>query len=177
MLVSMNNATRNRGNQWNPQPLEEKFWAKVDKRGPDECWPWLAPLDRGYGKMSTKVDGRWRTVKAHRVSYEIHFGEVPDGAVLDHVCHDPRTCDGGENCPHRSCVNPTHVQPVGNGVNNSAERMSVYRPSSETHCKRNHEFTPENTGTQSNSFRYCKKCKSNRERSYRAARKKGPSDN
>lgn len=73
---------------------EERFWEKVDKRGDDECWNWTASLAmNGYGALGT--DGR--SERAHRVSYEIHNGPIPEGAVIDHQCRN------------KACVNPKHL--------------------------------------------------------------------
>lgn len=73
----------------------------------------------GYGMMS---DGRY----AHRAAYEEFFGPIPDGAVVDHECHNvDDSCPGGA-CHHRSCVNPSHLalktraQNVLSGKSNSA---------------------------------------------------------
>lgn len=72
------------------------FWKKVDRRGPDECWPWLAGQCIGYGRF---VD-RGVTVWAHRFSYELCVGPIPEGLVIDHLCCNTR------------CVNPAHLEPV-----------------------------------------------------------------
>ena len=54
---------------------EERFWAKVDRRGPDECWIWTAYRDPdGYGQFG--LNGR--NVKAHRYAYEQLVGPIPD---------------------------------------------------------------------------------------------------
>lgn len=72
--------------------FEERFWSKVEKT--DGCWNWIAgQLATGYGSF----DGN---KKAHRVSYEMHKGKIPDGLFVDHMCHN------------RLCVNPKHLRVV-----------------------------------------------------------------
>ena len=78
----------------------ERFWAKVGK-GPD-CWLWLgAPSGAGYGMI--KHGGRPQY--AHRVSYEVNVGPIPDGMQVDHKCRN------------RMCVNPKHLRVVTDGEN------------------------------------------------------------
>jgi hypothetical protein len=59
---------------------EQRFWEKVDRRGDDECWPWLGQVGKnGYGKL-TAVGPDRKTVRMHRVSWEIHNEQsVPIG--------------------------------------------------------------------------------------------------
>jgi hypothetical protein len=78
------------------RPIEIRFWEKVDRRGPNECWLWLGSKSGpGYGNLKG-VDRK--TVYAHRVSYEINTGPIPDGLMVDHACMT------------RPCVNPSHLR-------------------------------------------------------------------
>lgn len=83
-----------------PTP-EDRFWAKVDKCR-DGCWVWTAKgTPAGYGQF--RVDGV--DVYAHRFSYELHVGPIPDGLQIDHLCRVT------------SCVNPAHLEPVTGAEN------------------------------------------------------------
>ena len=116
---------------------DARFWAKVDRRGPNECWPWLgAHKAHGYGHLNRR--NRW--VLAHRWAYELVIGPVPDGLELDHLCVNPR------------CVNPAHLEPVTptENVRRATERR--------THCKNGHPYTPENTYLWKGTRRYCRAC-------------------
>ena len=89
-----------------PRPLCERFWEKVNVRGANDCWPWQGAIGgHGYGNIT---DGNGSTLRAHRVSYHLHNGEIPRGLVICHLCD------------HTWCVNPVHLY-VGSQAMNLRE--------------------------------------------------------
>lgn len=94
-----------------PKPAAERFWRLVDRRGPDECWPWLGHRHRGgHGQFNVGDDQR---VYAHRFSFELHHGRpVTDGLFVLHkakTCHTP------------ACCNPAHLY-EGTDVENTRDK-------------------------------------------------------
>ena len=128
--------------------LERKFWKRVDKRGIDDCWLWggkIAPL--GYGKLF--VTGR-KEVYAHRFSFMLCYGAIPDDLVVHHKC-----------CV-RACVNPNHLEVISNVDNVMRGNSPLAQHARKTHCPRGHEYTESNTYLEplsnGNFGRHCKCC-------------------
>jgi hypothetical protein len=137
-----------------------RFWAKVDKRGPDECWPWLGSIEQtGYGHFQTTYEGV-RFTKAHRFAHHVTVGPIPVDLDLDHTCHTrDGSCRLGNACPHRRCCNPAHTEPVSERINVLRSRGLSADRARRTHCGQGHELTGENLLIRSNGGRRCRACK------------------
>lgn len=82
-----------------------RFEAKIHKI-PGGCWIWTAQIGtHGYGVFGTGGRADRKMVYAHRFSYEMYVGPIPDGLHLDHLCRV------------KPCVNPDHLEPVTPRVN------------------------------------------------------------
>lgn len=133
------------------------------------CWLWTGCLSSGYGRIGIAGSD---TGYAHRVSYELFVGPIPEGMVVDHTCHNATDCLGGKSCVHRRCVNPAHLECVtqGDNIRRSPQRGGKFRGRM-THCHQGHEFTPDNTRISSSGARVCRACCNARARKYQSARR------
>lgn len=125
------------------QVLLDRFWAKVEKLGPDDCWEWKAArFLSGYGRF--KAGGR--DTVAHLWCYELTVGKVPAGLELDHLCRN------------RSCVNPSHLEPVTHRENMMRGETITAANARKTHCKNGHPLSGDNLLIRKNGSRRCRAC-------------------
>lgn len=99
--------------------MEDRFWKMVEKREPDGCWEWQGNvLSDGYG--SIRMPGaQGQPVKAHRYSWELHHGPIPEGVLVLHRCDNQR------------CVRPDHLF-----LGSQSDNMQ------DMHNKRRHSTSP-----------------------------------
>jgi hypothetical protein len=123
-----------------------RFWKKVTKG--EGCWLWTASTSRGYGQISPGVAGS-PPLKAHRVSWEIANGPIPEGLFVCHRCDNPR------------CVRPDHLF-LGSNADNAADMKAKCRAnngySRRTHCPKRHPYSGANLFTDRRGWRKCRTC-------------------
>jgi hypothetical protein len=116
--------------------MEGKFWSHVEPMMDDRgCWEWTAGTKNGYGHIGfwDKERKLTKTVKAHRISWEIHNGPIPKlsgvhGGVIRH------------KCDNRSCVNPKHLLlgTQNDNVRDQVERGRLITPIKSAYCNKGH---------------------------------------
>ena len=129
-------------------PIEERFWAKVNKEGPlwngTACWLWTGAKDRlNYGRFN--IGGQMTL--AHRYAYETLVALIPEGLEPDHLCRVP------------SCVNPEHLEPVTHKINIQRGNPTGVANLRKTHCPKGHPYDLFNTYTDKRGKRSCSQCR------------------
>jgi hypothetical protein len=134
----------------------ERFWNLVERLvNQDHCWNWQGQIREGYGRL----DAQGRSLLAHRISYSINVSAIPEGLVVDHICHSlavlDNECVGGLNCTHRRCVNPRHLSLITPEKNNrrAAKRLP------KLFCQQGHLLAEPNLVVNSIGGRSCRTCR------------------
>lgn len=86
----------------------DRFWSHVNKT--ETCWLWTSQLRGGYGLFGLKG----KVVSAHRLSYTMFFGEIPEGLLIRH----------SNECTSKACVNPDHLL-TGTQYDNMQDRKEA----------------------------------------------------
>lgn len=139
-------------------PLAKRLWRRVEKTS--TCWNWLGAIkENGYGSIGRGGKGGGM-VYTHRAAWELTFGPLADGQVLDHLCRN------------RRCCNPAHLEIVSQKVNSlrgSAPNILAHLANT---CLHGHLLTPDNTYEINDSkrglIRRCRLCRRRSDGRYRA---------
>lgn len=138
----------------NAPTLEERFWAKVERSGPQDCWTWTGCLTNGYGQFWTHGSQR---VRAHRFAYELLVGPIPEGLQIDHLCRVP------------ACVNPAHLEPVTARINVLRSESPIAQAAAQVFCIHGHPLSGGNLYVDpKRGFRQCRTCNRRRDAEYKA---------
>jgi hypothetical protein len=90
--------------------LHDRFFSRFVKLE-NGCWQWRAHTDKdGYGFLP----GAHNNIRAHRLSYELHIGQIPPGLIICHHCDNP------------GCVNPGHLF-IGTQKDNAQDALRKKR--------------------------------------------------
>jgi hypothetical protein len=120
------------------------FWAKVDKRGPNDCWPYLGSRNPdGYGRVM--FNGKH--TKSHRLAFVLSGGVIQEGHCVCHSCDNP------------PCCNPSHLRSATNRENlKERDLKRRHAGTRRTHCPKGHKYTTQNTRFDKHNKRHCKVC-------------------
>jgi hypothetical protein len=122
--------------------LPKRVTDKIDFSG--ECWIWTAAKTNGYGVVWSSSENR--VVRAHRLVWEALVGPIEPNKHMDHLCRVV------------ACVNPKHLEPVEPKENFMRGISPWVARSKQTHCRKGHEYTEENTFRNKRNTRMCREC-------------------
>lgn len=141
-------------------PTQERIEARVEMEPFSGCWIWtgsyrIAPQEKRKTLPERRYPylyiGRKQYVAAHRASYELFVGPIPDGLTIDHLCRTTL------------CVNPLHLEPVTMRENVLRGTSFAAQNAKKTHCLRGHPYDKVRSG---DGARYCSVCALDDSRKY-----------
>lgn len=132
-----------------PRPALEKFMDHVEPEPNSGCWLWAASTYGEYGQFAIELH---YAIGAHRASWLLHNGPIPDGLFVLH------------KCDVKICVNPDHLF-LGTNQDNLVDYVTKNpgkigaHNSAKTECVNGHAYTPDNTGRDPRGHRFCLQCR------------------
>lgn len=131
---------------------EERLLAGVVCDVATQCWIYVGVRNKGYGQLSV---GPMRTVRTHRLAYELFVGPLDPSQQIHH------------ECGNKACCNPTHLRPIADLEH---KRLTPGWVGNRTHCKHGHPLSGDNLVVvdRANAKRLCRTCRNARAREYRA---------
>jgi len=110
-------------------PIKDRLLRRTAIKGPDECWEWTGPKAGSKSHKYGYFCFNYKNVLAHRVSYTVFVGAIPDGMCVLHKCDNP------------ACVNPQHLT-VGTYKENTLDMIQKGRANFTSNSGENHNVSP-----------------------------------
>ena len=141
---------------------ETRFWSKVEKT--EGCWIWKGTMrNDGYGNFGVRLTEKIRlTLLAHRTSYELSEGRIPEDKETDYLCRN------------RACVNPEHLEAVSRSENQLRGQGASAFNARKTHCPHGHLLRDRNLSSYKLlrfGWRECQICRTTLQRERRLKRR------
>ena len=131
------------------KPLLERFAEMIEEPFDvhNDCWIWKGSKRSGYGRI--RMGGKsGEDVPAHRFSYELFVGPIPENHVVHHMCRN------------KACVRPDHLQTIDYLKHCGEWAWSI------TRCPSGHPYSGENLVVKSSGYRRCRTCHNMHSRNY-----------
>ncbi len=125
------------------RPLHKRLWEKANKT--ETCWLWTAYINKfGYGVIGTYDK---KTALAHRVSFELTKGPIPEGLEINHLCEV------------KNCINPDHLEAITRAehILKTDFQGGKYQKN-KTHCVNGHSFQETDVYITKEGHRKCRAC-------------------
>ena len=143
-----------------PTQAEVTRFFRLIHKHPDGCWVFSGETSTKDGYQHFRPGPGQPRWMAHKFSYRVHKGPIEEGMQIDHRCHTDAVasgeCDGGDDCPHRKCVNPAHLEMIS-AAENTFRQNHANR--NKTHCPKGHPLEGDNVTVWADGKRRCRTCR------------------